>query len=224
MTLHISEVTVRWFKVKDSSLITLASVVNRCAANWMVRIFWWRRIKKAVWILSLLCCCAVLFHFLFWRLNTEIRPQMYSSGRSLRSKSVVIVAGCLSANLIKSCVMCDSKPKPPSKCEEFNSTLNMFLMKNREELCKREPGCDFRGKGITGACYPKYKFAKFSSAKHSPSLTKNLPPQSSQSTSRNRDDVENQIAVLMKQFTTSVADRIVNSLQVIFFIFTLTTT
>jgi hypothetical protein len=95
---------------------------------------------------------------------------MYSYGtRSvLGPQSTTILAGiiCLAVKKahLKQHVDCESKSKAESRCEAYNSFYDMFFEKRREELCQREPGCAFRGKGITGTCFSKHKYTRFSGA------------------------------------------------------------
>jgi hypothetical protein len=62
---------------------------------------------------------------------------------------------------------CESKSQSEARCEKYNSFFNIFFEKRREELCTNEPGCDFRGKGITGTCYSKMKLANINKGKKS---------------------------------------------------------
>ena len=76
--------------------------------------------------------------------------------------AILTLGGYLSANnYYQMYSHSESKSRTESKCEVYNSFYDIFFEKRREELCRREPGCTFRGKGITGTCYPKYKIAKY---------------------------------------------------------------
>ena len=185
-----------------------------------------------------------------------------------KSLSTAVAGGYLSINKQQQTYSnCESKSRQESKCDAYNSFYDIFFEKRREELCKREPGCNFRGKGITGTCFPKYKIAKYRSAHvaageepataaatrdchrnidrsgkkkawRTPPPVREPSPSSSSlhrpSTRihnpsggggggvavgvrvvRGEDSDSSQIEVLMKQqFTSSVADQIVNSHQV----------
>jgi len=169
--------------------------------------------------------------------------------RKLLNRSVtpiIIGFGYISIHSTNSQTNCESKRKTKSetRCEAYNSFFNIFFEKRREELCLNEPGCLFRGKGITGTCYPKYKavtsrdhgkLSNYSGISQLPSstssttstampsslspITKTPEPTPTPSSSvpfpitgELKLEEDSQIEILMKQqFTSSVADQIVNS-------------